>query len=159
MTPNADEIKQMLARVSAGELDELTPQEIDQLEQAINEDDALSAQVADISAGTDWPLELTPSDAEWDQVWQGVTVSDQHAGHQPVAGWWLRPVGVAAAVVALLGAWSSVPQPSAVDPWLIQPDTDFEIVAFEAGSDATPFIIEGGDEEFPVVWVIENEGA
>jgi len=156
MNAPADEIRQMLARVSAGELDELSPAEIAQLEVALNEDDTLAAQLAEVPAGGDWPVQLTPSDTEWEAVWQGVSA---RTGQQRIKGWWLRPLGVAAAVVVLLGVWWSGSQHEAVDPWQIQPDTDFEIVSYEAGSDTTPFIMSGGEDEFPVIWVIDMEGA
>lgn len=156
MNAPADEIRQMLARVSAGELDALSPEEIAQLEDALNTDDTLAEQLAEVPAGGDWPAELTPSAAEWEAVWQGVSTE---SSHRRVKGWWLRPLGVAAAVVVLIGVWWGGSGGSQVDPWQIQPDTAFEIVAIEAGSDATPFIMGGGEDEFPVIWVIDNEGA
>lgn len=156
MNAQPEEVQRLIARVSAGQLDDLSPDEVQLLEVALNEDDALAATLAEVPAGGDWPGELAPSEAEWQSVWAGV---NSDSAPQRGQGWWLRPMGIAAAVALMIGAWWSGPVRSTVDPWQIQPDTDFELVALESGSDEIPFIMTGDEDEFPVIWVIDSEGA
>jgi hypothetical protein len=156
MNAQPNEVQRLIARVSAGQLDDLSPDEVQLLEVALNEDDALAATLAEVPAGGDWPEALTPTDAEWESVWAGV--SSESVSQRGRNGW-LRPVGIAAAVLLLIGAWWSGSESESVDPWQIQPDTDFELVALESGSGEIPFVMTGEEDEFPVIWVIDSEGA
>lgn len=146
----------LLTLVAEGRLDALTDAEMHRLEHALNTNPALADQIGGMTADGGAYAPAQPTDAEWERVWAGVD-TDQQAVTSPRRLWRIGPLSVAAALVMMVGLWRLATPATALT---LTPDDDVEIVSVETFGDDAPFIIAAADDdEFPVIWVIENEGA
>ena len=164
-----DNLHAALRAVAAGDFDALTPEQVAQLERALNENPQVAALVADAVPAPDARLaaglaELEraalPSDQAWDQAWKRIDATAARAAartRQPVAGRIIRlwkPLLAAAACIILAAVWRIHQTPQA-DTGAMQLATNVEIDDLEVGDDATPLIIESGGVN--VIWVLQDE--
>lgn len=179
MTPMRENPDQLLERVAAGRLDELSPEQVAALEAHVNESAAAAARLANLvpqpPAGQFAPV-AEPTAAEWERVWRGVeaaevrsaargagavevrrTVRDRGGARRFLRLW--EGVAAAAACVLLAVLWRSS-QPAAEASWPIQLSQHVEVDSLEVFDDSTAFVVVPDDgSDGAVIWVLEESGA
>lgn len=161
MSQATRDIDELLALVAAGQLDALSPEEVERFETALAADDALAARLAEMPVGaSDLPDVMTPTAAEWNRVWAGVERSQRRGWHlgRLVHHW--QAMAAAAVIVLMVGIWELMPtNVKQAKSWQLRPDNDIQVVDLESFGDDTPVVLAGGDGDFPVIWVMEDSGA
>ncbi|MEP0846650.1 MAG: hypothetical protein HRF50_07480 [Phycisphaerae bacterium] len=177
MTPMRENLDQLLERVAAGRLDELSPEQVAALETHLNANAAAAARLANLlprpPAG---PLARVaePSAAQWERVWRGVEAAgsrqaargtDAASAPQTMRGRTRRFLrlweGIAAAAACVLFAvlWRSS-QPAAEASWPIQLSQHVEVDSLEVFDDSTAFVVVPDDgSDGAVIWVLDEPGA
>ncbi len=155
----------LIAAVAKGRLDTLSPVDVAALSELLNADDTLAAQVAAMPARQQsWsePAVATPSGAEWDRVWAGVS-SEVGAAASPSRGvarpatmraWSLRPFAAAAVCVLMVSVLTRF-RPALANPPL-ELDRASEIATLDVSDDCSAFVVDCEDSG-PIVWVVEND--
>ncbi len=172
MAPAQDKLHAALRAVAAGDFAALTPEQVAELERALNENPPVAALVADAVPKPDASLAAglaaidqaaLPSDAAWDQVWAQVDAASARAarwtrksGATRVLRLW-RPLLAAAACLVLVAVWRMQLRsgPSADEAWPVQLATNVEIDALDVGDDATPYIVN--TDGVDMIWVLQGE--
>ena len=169
MTTPADNLDELLDRVAAGRLDELTPEQVAALEDHLNATPSAEGRLADVLLEADPRLSATtsmPTDAEWDQVWQRVDSAAAARGktartiRRTIRLW--QPLTALAACVALLLVWRWAPLSTGSD-WPIALSADVEVLELEVFGDASAFVSYSDEGQgAAVIWVLDDgagEGA
>lgn len=158
---NAD-IQESLDALAADGLDALSPRQVARLEARLNTDAELAARIADRSPMVEPSFRVggEPPPAEaWEQVWQRINAA---AASRHTAGWrtlrlWRPLAAAAAACVLMVGLWS-VGRGAKAQPWPVEWAHDVEINELEVLDGRMPFVLAGGANAVPVIWVLENGG-
>ena len=160
-TPN-DNLDQLLDRVAAGRLDDLTPEQVAALEAHLNATPAAEG-LADVLPEADPRLSSTasmPTDAEWDEVWQQVDSAAAARGRtarairRAIRLW--QPLAAVAACVALLLVWRWAPFTSGPE-WPIELSADVEVLELEVFGDASAFVSYSDEGQgAAVIWVLDD---
>jgi hypothetical protein len=169
MTTPDENFDQLLDRVAAGRLDDLTPEQIDALEAHLNATPTAEQRLADVLPEADPRLSVAapmPTDDEWSEVWQGVESttrkreSSARAIRRAIRLW--QPFAAVAACVALLLVWRWSPLTAAPD-WPIALSSDVEVLELEVFGDASAFVSYSDDGQgAAMIWVLDDstsEGA
>jgi hypothetical protein len=168
MTQTPDNLEQTLRAVLSGELDGLTPEQVVQLEIALNRNPGLAARLADEVPPLERPLRAafrawalaTPVPARaWERVEEQVVSAPAPARAKRVHARTFRlwaPFLAAAACLVLAMLWRlGVPASVAAPP--LQLATDLEIERLEVYDDATPFVVSVGNSGAVIVWVLQDQ--
>jgi hypothetical protein len=163
----------LLRRIEAGELDSLTPAEIERAERLLNSDSAAAGRVAGQIPPVDANLrdaladaasDSMPREADWDAAWARIEAAAAPArGPMPRTLRWGTSVGAIAACLLVAALWS-MPDARrsgtrAPEAWPVVLAHDVEIDALEVGEDTLPIVVAtGGDDSVEVIWVMETEG-
>ncbi len=169
MSPGQEKLHSALRAVAAGDFDALTPEQVAELERALNENPQVAALIASAVPAPDARLaaglaemerKALPSQAAWDQAWAQVdaatariSVRSHKTGAARVLRLW-KPLLAAAACLLLVAVWRVSLRP-ADDAWPIQLATNVEIDALDVGDDATPYIV--ATDDFDMIWVMQGE--
>lgn len=164
MTTPADNLDELLDRVVAGRLDELTPEQAAALEAHLNATPAAAERLADVLPQVDQRLRVStpvPTDAEWDQVWQRVDSAAAARGktartiRRTIRLW--QPLTALAACVVLLLVWRWAPL-SAGSDWPIALSADVEVLELEVFGDASAFVSYSDEGQgAAVIWVLDDD--
>jgi hypothetical protein len=164
MTTPADNVDDLLDRVAAGRLDDLTPAQVAGLEVHLNATPAAEERLTDVVPTADPRLSAStavPSDAEWEDVWQRIDsarparASTARAIKRTIRFW--QPLAALAACVALLVAWRWGPFSTRSD-WPIQLSSDVEVLELEVFGDASAFVSYSDDGQgVTVIWVLDDD--
>jgi|GEM_PF-1407464 len=174
MTDARENMEELLSRVAAGRLDDLTPEQIDALEVYLNDTPAAAEQLAEVRPATDAALGQdlpTPTSTEWENVWGNVEAgveTDSGAGANmhvaPVsnrsiakgARLW-RPAAALAACVALMLVWRVTSKPADAG-WEIKLSDHVVVHDLEIYDDGAGFIAFD-DDGAAMIWVFEANGS
>lgn len=162
MSRNKDQIENLLDRVAAGDLDDLTPEQIAALEVHLNASPALAARLADERPPADTLLESLgaelPSESEWDEAWSRIAPASRVMRGLRF-GAFARTITAAAACVLLAFVYQVGPsRASAGEPWELSLATDVEIHELDVAEDVSSAVSYADDGEGPVViWLFEDE--
>jgi len=172
-------LERWLKLVEQDQLDDLTPDQVAQLERYLNERPAAAQRLAarrPALAPSLPPAAPVPNDAQWNAAWSRIDSrrdadfgravdADKAAGRVPCRA---RPrrvftlwhgIAAAAACIVLVVSWS-VFRTSNGGRAPIQPATHARIDNLEVFGDRTAIVMSAGeDDPFPVIWVMDNEGA
>ncbi|MBI5866365.1 MAG: hypothetical protein HZB38_17990 [Planctomycetes bacterium] len=136
MAADWENLKSLLARVEAGELDSLTPEQVARLEQHLHESPAAADRVGRAQPPTDRLLAAPiagPSETEWAGVWSAVesNFASQRKERSATAGRVVslgRAAAAIAACVAIFVLWRSLPTSKpAGEGWGLAVATNVEI--------------------------------
>jgi hypothetical protein len=167
MNAPRENLDTLLRAVARGELDQLTPAQVAELEAGLNitpasefaqqlaqPEPALAVALA-AAAATDRPA-IRTWDAMWDRI-DAATTSSRVAPRNRLLRLW-RPLAAVAAGLLFLAAWR-VAQPPIVEPWPLQLATDTEIQSLEVYGDATPFVVSAGQNgsAIKVIWMLAEQ--
>ncbi len=171
---STQEMNKLVEALRDGRIDELTPTEMDALENYLDAHPESAALLANETPAADELLSLAqlpteaPSDQEWDATWQTVARESNLARS---SGSSARPrflprfsfawsSAVAAAIcLVMVGAWSFFGPTSVTETILLDPDV--EIHSIEVFGDDSSFVLEANRDEvdhFAVIWVMEETG-
>lgn len=168
MTPAPHNLADALKAVAKGDLDALTPEQVRQVEAALNSDARLAAAFEGerprveprlAAALGEFDRSDQPTPADWQRVWNAIDTAGARHGrpnvgvaHRILRAW--RPLMAAAACLLLVLGWR-VTQPAAVDPWPLQLAAEVEINNLEVFQGATSFVVAvGGDTGGEIIWVL-----
>jgi hypothetical protein len=157
------ELKTLLDQVTAGELDALTPEQIDALANSLDESPEQAARLSAVrppalSARLDGAISL-PSAGEWSAMFAQIEAagSKKTRGGSGVLRLWraMAPFAAAAACVLAVSLFSSLSRPAQAD--FIALDADVEIEAMEVGEGSSSIIVSSDeDEHFAVIWAVDD---
>ena len=161
MTGADDNLDELLEQVTAGQLDDLTPEQVAALEEYLNSTPEAENRFADVSAAVDpsLPVDQTaPSDADWEGVWQNIENSAQAAGpsrfvRRTLRIW--RGLTAVAACLALLIVWRMASGPAEA-PWEMQLSDDVEVLELDVYDDGSAFVAYA-DDGSAVIWVLDSD--
>ncbi len=162
MMTAGDNFDELLDRVAAGRLDDLTPEQVAALEAHLNATPVAAERLADMVPEVDPRLAArvsTPTDAEWDEVWQ--QVDSAALSREPTARtlgrvirlW--RPLAAAAACLLLLVLWRAAPSPADA-AWELQLSDNVIVHELEVFGDSSAFIAYSDEDGSAVIWVFEE---
>jgi hypothetical protein len=164
MSATRQEIERLLTLVREGRLDDLSPEQVAELEAWLCTSPTDEARLADARPPADpWltaPLP-EPAPAEWERVWANVNrAADQRKpAHRRWVPMWQALTAVAACVL-LATSWH-VLQPARTDEaWALRPAREVRIDSLELFGDTTVLVdttAENGG--LPVIWVLDMQGA
>lgn len=167
-----DNLKAQIDAIDFGNIDAISPEQIAELETALNAHEAGVSHLADRLAKPDPRLASALDAAErpampppeaWDRMWDRITAETGRHQHAPAAPhrivrlW--RPAAAVAACLFLATAWWLQTPTTASDPWPVTLATNVEIEQVESFGDTMPLVMSVGDEGMPVIWVVEDTGA
>ncbi len=164
MTTPTENFDELLDRVSAGQLDALTPEQVTALEAHLNATPAAAERLADVTPAPD-PLLTSavqaPSKADWDNVWERVDSAEAAPlPARPALGRMFRfwqPLAAAAACLLLLVVWRTMLSP-AEPSWQLRLSDDVVVHELEVSGDASAFVAYADDESgTAVIWVFEED--
>lgn len=172
MTPI--ELNELLARVEAGHLDSLSPDQALQLEAHLDRDTAAARRIGAAAVpplGPSQGMPTLPSEAMWRMVWSQVAAAGDREAHQRAAARpaallrlphaWpglrrIRPFAAAAACVLGVGIWSWL-TPAQAERLRLNADT--QISQLEVDENWSSFVLtDSGDQDFTIIWVVEDHG-
>ncbi len=162
MMTQDDNLDQLLDRVAAGRLDDLTPEQVAALETHLNATPAAAERLADMVPEVDLRLGArvsTPTDAEWDEVWQRVdSVALRRDPTARTLGrvirlW--RPLAAAAACLLLMVLWRAAPS-SADAAWELRLSDNVIVHELEVFDGSSAFIAYSDEDGSAVIWVFEE---
>lgn len=162
MTDEMPPIDELLARIEAGKLDELGPEDVARLETWLDHDAEALEQLGGMTPPSEpWlsAVDAGPTRAEWDETWAGIssTTSDRH-GHLRRRSGVLSGLAVAAclALAALLNINLPAPTDSAAWPVEWAQSVEVEVEIREGG---TPMVFTVGHEDpVSLIWVVDTAG-
>lgn len=163
MTTPTENFDELLDRVSAGQLDALTPEQVAALEAHLNATPAAAQRLAGVVPAPDPRLTSapSPSEADWDRVWERVDWAEAAPlPARPALGrvfrlW--RPLAAAAACLLLVVVWRTMLSP-AVPSWELRLSDDVVVHELEVFEDASAFVAYADDESgTAVIWVFEED--
>jgi len=164
MTTPTESFDELLERVSAGQLDDLTPEQVAALEAHLNATPAAAERLVDVMPTPDPQLTSgvpSPSGADWDRVWERIdSVATSRARPPRSLGRVFRlwqPLAAAAACLLLIVVWRTMLSP-AEPPWEIQLSDDVVVHELEVFGNASAFVAYADDESgAAVIWVFEED--
>lgn len=167
-------LQALLERVRDGHLDDLSPNDVTDIETYLNVSPDAAAQLASAPAAPtqqiDADLTMPTADA-WEQVWSNIEAATAPAQHQrrpapSPAQPHRRPriirlwQGLSAAAACLLAAvaWQIGGEQSSAGNWTIQLSGDVEIHELEVYDDESVFVAysESGDGS-AIIWVYDDD--
>ncbi len=154
--------------LAAGNLDALSPAQVEALEAALNSEPDLAARLVPCrppvspqlaAALRELDRDEQPSPGTWERVWSRIDAAGASAQGRRGAAWrrvsvW-RPMLAAAACLLLMVGWRLVPS-TAAEPWPLQLAGDVEIDELEVFQDATSFIVSMGNGAGRIIWVLPD---
>jgi hypothetical protein len=163
MTTPADNLDELLDRVAAGRLDDLTPAQVAALELHLNATSAAEERLTDVVPTADPCLSAStpiPSHAEWEDVWHRIDsarparASTARVIRRTIRVW--QPLAALAACLALLLVWRWSPFSTAAD-WPIELSSNVEVLEIEVFGDASAFVSYSDEEHgAAVIWVLDD---
>lgn len=172
MPPAPHNLADALKALADGDLDTLTPEQVRQLEAALNSDARLAAALAGERPRVEPRLAMAlneldrgdqPTPADWEHVWNSIDAAatqrgrtDAGVARRILRAW--RPLMAAAACLLLVLGWR-VTRPAAVDSWPLQLAADVQIDNLEVFQGATSFVVAvGGGAGGEIIWVLPAGG-
>lgn len=183
MTSNSrDNLEALLRRVEAGELDSLTPEQIDALETFLNESPAAADRLANVRPAPESTSALSafpdapgfgqasipsPDKAEWDRVWNNIEAAEAaprmaapvETCNRSVGGRLLKlwPLFMAAAACfAIMLTWHFAAVPASAE-WEIRLADQVEVEELNVYGDAIAFV-DFNNDGTAMIWVFEESG-
>jgi hypothetical protein len=164
MTTPIENFDRLLDRVSAGQLDDLTPEEVAALEAHLNTTPAAAQRLADAVPTPDPRLTFavpSPSDADWDRVWERIhsaeaaPLAPRHAVRRVFRLW--QPLAAAAACLLMIIIWRTMLSP-AKPSWELRLSDDVVVHELDVSGDASAFVAYADDGSgTAVIWVFEED--
>jgi|GEM_PF-1385283 len=161
---NLHEVRRLL---TAGDLDAITPAQIEQIERALADD---AAAVAALGRQTpplppslaralqDWEREQQPAALVWEHMWSAIDAAVLRSRRAPVAvgrrrlRLWQSMVAAAAGLI-LFVSWQAYPL-RAVEPWPLRLAGEVDIEQLEVFQDATTFVVSLDGDGGQIIWVL-----
>jgi hypothetical protein len=164
MTTPTENFDELLDRVRAGRLDDLTTEQVAALEAHLNGTPAAAGRLADVMPVPDPRLTAAaplPSAADWDNVWERIDsgkarrLPARHALGRVFRLW--QPLAAAAACLLLLVVWRTMLSP-AEPPWQLRLSDEVVVHELEVSGDASAFVAYADDGSgTAVIWVFEED--
>ena len=174
MNESSPETSELMMRLLQGQLDELTPAQVAQLEAELNASDEAAARLADVLPPRDELVAAahdTPSVAEWDAMFDRVATASAPTAERvadSVRERRVRPphailriwgtFAAAAACVGLAMVWRIMPTTPPQDAWELRLSDHVVVERLEVFDDATSFVNFVDDDGTAVIWVFEPDG-
>lgn len=170
-----DELRESIDRLAACELESLSAEAVARAEAHLNECAACADRMSAMAAepeGVEATAVAGPTSETWERVWKGIEAASSGAAVQRAGNLqaWKRHrtlyriwSGMAAAAVLMIsvGIWQlarSVHEGAGVLDLARSGDVRFG--GMQVFGSATSFVLAAGeDENIPVIWVVEDEGA
>ena len=163
MTTPGENLDELLDRVAAGQLDELTSEQVAALEAHLNTTPGAAERLADIVPEADPRLSViapTPTDADWGEVWRRVdSAALTRESTARVIGRTIRlwqPLAAAAACLLLMILWRVAPlrtEPA----WELQLSGSVVVHELEIFGGDSAFVAYSDDDGSAVIWVFEED--
>ena len=157
------DIQADLDALAAGELDALSPQQIERLEACVHSQPEAAERLAEQTPPIEPLFRISaesPSEDVWERLWQRVEAGAPARGRgfrRRLLQLW-RPMLAAATVALLVGFWDRARPPAQPD-WPVEWAREVEINELEVSEGAAPFVLVGGmDDSVSVIWVLDAEG-
>lgn len=171
MSSEADNLDQALKALQAGDLDALTPEQMDRLEGLLNSRPQLADTLTGRLAAPDARLRAAlddeaadagPSAPEWERAWNRISTSSGAAStsRRATGRFWRlwAPLTAAAACLLMAASWWGSALPAGPQPWPMKLATEVEINELEVYGNATAFVVSaGGESGVGIIWVLEEE--
>lgn len=162
MTTPSDNLDELLDRVCAGRLDELTPEQVAALEAHLDATPTAAERLANVLPEPDPHLSAavsSPTEDEWNAVWERIesVTSTTQSPRRPLSRllriW--SPLLAAAACVLLVVIWRL----SAPPAWKMQLSEDVVVHELEVFGNSTAFVAYSDDDDgSAMIWVFEENG-
>lgn len=163
MTKPIDNLDELLARVADGRLDDLTPEQVAALEAHLDATPPAADRLAGVTPTPDPQLTAappTPSETEWNGIWQRIDSAIPMRGPTPtviarVIRLW-RPLAAAAAcLLLLLVLWRLAPS---TPSWEIHLSNDVVVHELEVFGNSSAFVAYSDDDDgSAMIWVFEED--
>jgi hypothetical protein len=168
MNLNPRQIDDLLARLAAGELDSLSPGQIDALAERLDREPELAARLAGVTPPRDARLQAGPAlpgARVWDAMFERIEsevggVQSAGVRRLPGLGRWLRlGSGLSAAACLLLAflLWRSPASDPSGDggEWVIGLSDDVEVLEVETDAGYDSFVSYAPDGGASMIWIYE----
>ena len=163
MTTPGENLDELLDRVAAGRLGDLTPEQVAALETHLNTTPGAAERLADIVPEADPRLSViapTPTDADWGEVWRRVdSAALTRESTARVIGRTIRlwqPLAAAAACLLLMILWRVAPlrtEPA----WELRLSGSVVVHELEIFGGDSAFVAYSDDDGSAVIWVFEED--
>ena len=161
MKPGHDNLDELLERVAAGRLDDLTPAQIAALERHLNAVLAAADRLAGVRPPRDPRLEIPvtgPVVDEWDAVWRaieaGAVAQRLRTPHRLIRLWQAFAAVAACLALGLLWRATGAGRQGAA----VELSNNVVVHELEVFGDASAYVAYAGDESGrAMIWVLEPE--
>ena len=163
---SCEQYRQTIAALRDGRFDAIEPDQMAAAETHMNDCTACRSELADVTPIPEPHLCETaalPANESWNNVWDKVDDAVAPATHaQARVLRFMRPWGTlaaAAVVMFMVGLWRMMPG-TATDDWAFQlaGAGDVEIESVEIFDDSNSMLTSFGDDDTPIIWVMDDEG-
>jgi hypothetical protein len=167
MTTPSDNLDELLDRVRAGRLDELTPEQVAALEAHLDATPTAAERLANVIPEPDPHLSApvsSPTEDQWNAIWERVesAASSPRSPRRPVSRvlrFW-SPLAAAAACLLLVVVWRL----SAPPAWEMHLSEHVVVHELEVFGNSSAFVAYSDDDDgSAMIWVFEededNQGA